>query len=41
MTSMRSMADSGGRKLVCVPPKSLGVTLPAEFWRRPSMSTSV
>ena len=41
MISMRSMAASGGMKLVCVPPKPFGVTLPAAFWRRPSISTSV
>src|SRR5690606_40766334 len=40
ITSMRSMADRGGMKLVDVSPKPLGVTLPAAFWRRPSMRRS-
>ena len=31
ITSMRSMADIGGMKLLAVPPKALGVTLPAAF----------
>ena len=38
---MRSIADIGGMKLLAVPPKAFGVTLPAAFWRRPLMRISV
>src|SRR5690554_7003842 len=41
ITSMRSMADIGGMKLVEVSLKPLGVTLPAGFWRRPSIRIRV
>ena len=41
MTSIRSMADMGGMKLVSAAPKPLGVTSPATFWRRPSIRISV
>ena len=40
-TSIRSIAETGGMKLVDVSPKPFGVTLPAVFWRRPSIRTSV
>ena len=38
---MRSIALTGGMKLVEVPPKPFGVTLPAAFWRRPSIRIRV
>jgi len=41
ITSIRSMADIGGMKLVEVSLKPLGVTLPAVFWRLPSIRISV
>ena len=41
ITSMRSIADIGGMKLLEVSPKPLGVMSPELFWRRPSISTRV
>jgi hypothetical protein len=38
---MRSIAATGGMKLVAVSPKPFGVTLPGGFCRLPSMSISV
>src|SRR5690606_18943075 len=41
ITSMRSIADIGGMKLLAVLPKLFGATLPDVFWRRPSISRRV
>ncbi len=40
-TSMRSMAETGGIKLVCVSLNPFGVMSPALFWRRPSIRIRV